>query len=697
MVRLLGFLGCLLVFGEWSSPPISTVFEPPRLPKDERLQMMADLDHPAPFNPQFKTRAEWEKRATEVRQQLLVALGLWPMLPRPAIEPIIHGRIERDAYTVEKVYFASMPGHYVSGSLYRPKGKSGKGPAILMPHGHHAQGRFNQASDGSVQGELKSGAEKTDASARFPLQARCAMLARMGCVVFHFDMVGYADSQAIPHRAGFNGVHAELLGQSAMGLQIWNCLRALDFLCALPDVDPQRIGVTGASGGGTQTFILCAIDDRPACAFPAVMVSMNMQGGCICENASHLRVGLNNVEIAALMAPKPLAMTGANDWTRDIETRGLPELKRIYALYDAADRVDAKYYSFPHNYNQVSAEMMYAWFNRHLHLGIQEPIQEAPFTPIPVKELSVYDDPHNPSHANAQQVSKTWETMSEQAWLEASKTPETYRALVGPALSVLLHTEWPSSGVTQAQKLGTASGEGFYVWKGTQLRTDRNVEIPLISLVPRGSRKAVVWLHSEGKASVWDATGKPIPPVRKLLDAGYSVIAPDVLMTGEYYLEGKASQLPWPKQVHHKDIPFIGFRYGYNRTLLAERVFDTITVLAHLKARKDVDQLCLIGQGTMGPVALLATSLAAGRVDRTVLDLQQFDFDQIQHLDDDRMLPGAWRFGGLLGFVPLIEKGKCWITGVRTTPAYVLAKSNRAIQLQKESATVNEMVDWVLR
>src|SRR5207247_6713041 len=100
-----------------------------------------------------------------------------------------------------------------------------------------------------------------------------------------------------------------------MGLQTYNSIRSLDFLLSLPDVDASRIGVTGASGGGTQTFILCAIDDRPAAAFPAVMVSTDMQGGCICENCSGLRVGLGNIDLAAVFAPKPLGMSAAKDWT----------------------------------------------------------------------------------------------------------------------------------------------------------------------------------------------------------------------------------------------------------------------------------------------------------------------------------------------------------------------------------------------
>src|SRR5204863_1251337 len=137
-------------------------------------------------------------------------------------------------------------------------------------------------------------------------------------------------------------VETELWQQSFMGLQTWNSIRSLDFLTSLPDVDPNRIGVTGASGGGTQTFILCAIDDRPAVAFPAVMVSTAMQGGCICENCSYLRVGTGNIELAAVFAPKPLGMSAANDWTKDIMTKGLPELKALYKLYGDEDNVMAK-------------------------------------------------------------------------------------------------------------------------------------------------------------------------------------------------------------------------------------------------------------------------------------------------------------------------------------------------------------------
>src|SRR5205823_2061428 len=204
-----------------------------------------------------------------------------------------------------------------------------------------------------------------------------------------------ADSTAIEHRKGFTDADAELRLQSFMGLQTWNSVRSLDFLLSLPEVDAKRVGVTGASGGGTQTFMLCAVDDRPTVAFPAVMVSTAMQGGCVCENCSYLRQGTGNIELAALFAPKPLAMSGAHDWTIDIETKGLPELRALYGLYGAEDKVMAKCFpQFEHNYNQVSRELMYGWFNKHLRLGQREPVAEQPFVPVPPRELSVFDAKH---------------------------------------------------------------------------------------------------------------------------------------------------------------------------------------------------------------------------------------------------------------------------------------------------------------
>ena len=312
------------------------------------------------------------------------------------LQPVIHGKIQRDGYTIEKVYFASLPGHYVSGNLYRPTGKTGKLPAILSPHGHWANGRFFEAGDKEAAKQMQQGGEKTPEGAKYPLQARCAQLARMGCVVFHYDMVGVADSQPIGHRQGFLDVQAELRLQNFMGLQTYNSIRALDFLLSLPDVDPQRIGVTGASRRRHPDLHPVRHRRTPRGRIPGRDgLGTAMQGGCICENCSYLRIGTGNIELAGLFAPKPLGMSAANDWTKDIETKGLPELKALYKLYGVPDNVMAKtHLEFGHNYNQVSREIMYNFFNKHLKLGQSEPVVERPFVPVPPKELSVFDETH---------------------------------------------------------------------------------------------------------------------------------------------------------------------------------------------------------------------------------------------------------------------------------------------------------------
>lgn len=355
---------------------------------DAKPGALRDKDNPADFSADFKSREAWEKRAALVRRQVQVSQGLSPLPQRTPLQPIITRNIDRDTYTIENVSIESTPGHRVFGNLYRPKNLKGRCPVVLHPHGHWDDGRLNWQTDEQVAEAVASGAEVDRNGARAPLQAFSATLAQIGCIVFHYDMIGYCDSTAIPHKKGFDNAQAILHLQSIMGLQTWNSIRCLDFVLSLPDADPSRVVVSGASGGGTQSIILTAIDGRITCSVPVVMISMNMQGGCVCENAPLLRIGTNNVELAALAAPRPLGGVGAKDWTHDFETRGLPELKHIYQLYDAEDRVEGKVFPYPHNFNHHSRCWCYEFLNRQLKLGAILPIQEQ-FEPVPPEELRV--------------------------------------------------------------------------------------------------------------------------------------------------------------------------------------------------------------------------------------------------------------------------------------------------------------------
>ena len=675
------------------------VFPEGKSPADSRLGVTRNLrDKYHPWSPPT-TLKQWKAEAGRVRRQLEVATGLWPAGPREPIKPVIHGRIDMGDYTIEKVYFASLPGHYVTGSLYRPKKARGRRPGILSPHGHWSQGRFYDAGAGSAASQLKQGAEKFVAAARFPLQARMVQLARMGCVVFHYDMVGYADSGALPHRSGFGDVAAVLRLQNLMGLQTFNSIRAVDFLESLPDVDKTKIAVTGASGGGTQTFMLCALDPRPRVAFPAVMISTGMQGGCVCENSCFLRPGINNITIAALFAPRPMALSGANDWTIDIETKGLPELKAVYGLYGKADLVHAKCYpQFGHNYNQVSREMMYSWMNKFLKLGLEEPIRERDFQPIAVRDLKVFDSEHPlPRDAmSLEQYRAAQVRMIEEQYAKllngAGKSLSRYRQVVGSAAGVLLagtpSTGYSSKGVGK----GTLPGGGTYE-TGTITRSGLGHAIPWTLLTPAKGAGAslVAWFDGGGKAALFDAQGRPLPAVRRLLDAGHTVLSADVYLTGELTPEGK----PVTAVATHGS--FVGYTYGYNLPPLTHRVRDVLTVVPAFSVKQSCAvkgermRVHLVGTGGAGTWVLLArAAMSRGKAARglTIADVGGFAFSKITRRDDPMLLPGALKYGGLGGLAALAAPSRLVVGGTAGIPEAELMPLKRIYDVAGGSLTL---------
>jgi dienelactone hydrolase len=707
MKRTLGTVPALLLLAALlpaAEPERTRVMKVGLLPDDHRLGRPRDIYdkyHPMKVP---ATKGEWEKRRKELREQVLVAAGLWPLPKKTPLKAVIHGKIERDGYTIEKVFFASLPGHYVSGNLYRPKGKSGKLPAVLTPHGHWQNERFYDAGEGPAREQMRKKAERTMESARFPFQGRSAQLARMGCVVFHYDMVGSADSKKIKHRTGFTDPDAELRLQSFLGLQTWNGIRALDFVLSLPDVDPKRVAVTGASGGGTQTFLLAAVDDRVAAAFPAVMVSTAMQGGCVCENASYLRQGTNNVELAALLAPKPLGMTGANDWTIDIEKKGLPELKTIYKFYGAEDRVMAKCFpQFEHNYNQVSREVMYTWFNKHLRLGQPEPVVEKDFVHVPPRELSVYDKEH-PLPSDAVTASGLREYLTEASdkqmaalWPGDEKKLKEFRRVVGTALRVMIHDRLPGRGevvVKEHGSFGPSKEVGYEFHKLTLGRKGQKEELPAVLVVPpdyKGS--VVVWIDPRGKRSLLEGD-RLAPAARAALKAKAAILAVDVFMTGEF---ADAD----PPRVNSQ---FAGFTFCYNRPLLAERVHDILTAVAYARGLKGTKAVHLAGFGKAGPWVVLARAAAGDAVARTATDLNGFRFDTIWATTDEMLLPGAVKYGGLGAFAALCAPGELFVHNMRGTgigqlsrAAYKAAGADAKLERSPNRVGADKVIAWLLR
>jgi dienelactone hydrolase len=674
-------------------------------PKDSRLTAK-DYEGYFPWTPP-PTKEAWEARRKRVREQVLVANGLWPLPEKTPLKPVIHGKIDREGYTVEKVFFASYPGHYVSGNLYRPKGKEGKFAGVLCPHGHWANGRFHDAGEKAARAEVDQGAEKTVEGGRYPLQARCAQLARMGCVVFHYDMVGYADSKQIGHRAGFTDPEGELRLQNFMGLQTWNSIRALDFLLGLPDVDPARVGVTGASGGGTQTFILCGIDDRPTAAFPAVMVSTGMQGGCICENAPYLRQNGGNIELAGLFAPKPLGMSGANDWTKEIETRGLPQLKQLYKLYGAEDKVMAKAYKqFGHNYNQVSRELMYNWFNKHLKLGHKEPVVEEPFVPVPPKELSVYDAQH-PLPKDAVNVHGLRRYLTEEAdkQLQALMPKDAgslkeFRRVLGTALRVMINDTLPAGDDVEVVRARTPAMKDGVEWAPVGLsRRGQGEAFRVLELKPADwNGTVVVWVHPDGLTGVQQG-GKLLPGAQDILKKKSAILVVEPFLTGPKSAEAEA-----PISKHEKKTGYAGYTTCYNRPVLANRVHDILTAVAYARGPMKAKQIHLAGFDRAGPWVVLARGLCGEAVARTAADLDRFRFERILSRTDDMMLSGALKYGGLPALSALCAPGELYLHNTSGTgtdrwlqAAYAAAGNPGRLQRLADRQPSETVAAWLLR
>ncbi|MFN0068737.1 MAG: acetylxylan esterase [Limisphaerales bacterium] len=652
------------------------VLPPGERPNDRRLEPLKDLDGYFPFQPPG-TREDWTPRAADVRRRILVSQGLWPMPTRTPLNPVIHGRRDLGEYTVEKVYFESMPGFFVTGNLYRPKHVTGKAPGILFAHGHWKDARLSILGDEELKEEIAGGQEKFEVGGRSRFQSMCVQLARMGCVVWQWDMLGDSDSQQLSRELvhgfakqrpemntaenwGLFSPAAEAHLQSAMGLQTWNAVRSLDFLLGLPEVDPARVAVTGASGGGTQSFILAAVDDRVKLSFPAVMVSTAMQGGCTCENASLLRVGTGNVEFAALFAPKPQGMTTANDWTKEMATKGFPDLQRLYALLGAPDHVMLhRGEQFPHNYNAVSRTAFYSWLNRHFKLGFREPVLERDYQRLSREELTVWDAQHPAPKA----ADPDFERRLLRGWHE--DTQRQLAAMDAGARRDFLRGAWRTVIGRGAEDAGEVvfnmtktelNGDFGWDWMGGLLINRPRDERPVVLwLMPKEStRPAVVWLSREGKAGLLDAQGKPRPEVARLLEAGHPVWGVDLFMQGEFLAPDQPPVTETRRVTNPREAA--AYTFGYNDTLFAQRVHDVLTVLAFVtKPQEDrtPSATLVAADGPMAAVAAAARAVSGPEVALTVLAPGDFRFGQVLDLRSPDFLPGAARYGDLPALLEL--------------------------------------------
>jgi dienelactone hydrolase len=613
------------------------------------------LTAPQPLT-RFHTRSEWLKRRAVLEEQVRRCLGLSPLPERLPLDSHTTGRIEHEDYTVERVYYQVLPQIYASGYLYvprphpaaagasqsnppapappnpNPNPQSPRFPAILNPHGHWDQGALHPV-----------------------VQARCIALAKQGYVAFCPDSTHMADLA---------------IGLCPIGLMTWNNMRALDYLQSLDCVEPERIGCTGASGGGQQTMYLAALDHRVKVPVPAVLVSyfrrilfVTEQTHCFCNHAPGIARATDEHEIAAMFAPRPTRFICATgDWTKDFPKEEFPDIRHIFNL--AGGDVDCVQFDKPHNYDQDSREQMYAWMNRYLKADTNTaPAKEPPLTPEDPQKLKALsgDVPGNLGlEAAAACYRQKFGFRAPE--LRGRSQWRTYRARLCSAARQLLGEDVPPVPLN-ARSRGSAQVQGL---KAEQwlLDTEPGVTVPGWLFVPlsqtcpaanpqmRGSRHkealrqvakktpAIVIAHPGGKAALLEERSSL---VRALLARGVVVLALDTRLRGELQRKWYWNTVIWGR-------PEEGMA-----------AHDLNCACAWLRSRGQVDpqRVFVAGLGATGRFALFAGALDAHWAGVAL--------DAVGPLYAEpgatNALPNVLRHGDLPQFASLIAPRLLWLNG----------------------------------
>jgi dienelactone hydrolase len=558
--------------------------------------------------PVFTTLEAWEARKALLRSQILTAAGFSPLPEKTPLNAQVYGKIAGKDYTIEKVLLEPMPGFYLGGSLYRPANGRAKHPGIVNPQGHWGYGRLENQP-------LFSG------------PALGISLARQGYVVFSYDMVGYTDTLQLPHRYG--NAEMRLWSFTPFAVQMWNAIRAVDFLVSLPDVDASDVGALGGSSGAGQSFMLASIDDRIQFTALVSMVSSFMQGGDICEGAPGLRIGTSNPEIAAFIAPKPmLLVAGTVDWTRNTLRDEFPAIQKLYKLYGKPENVEAVQVEAPHNFNLPSREAVYRFLDR-IHPGLSDAknLTEHDIAVPMVGELSSLWGRTLPADAvDLQGLYSAWKQRA------AAQTAEIAdNGFLRERMRRTLAVENPASvdAVVTGEKIAMTRGKG-----------DRLAGV----LLPGKGALAIVLDPGGAEAALKSDAAAQLRKQRR------AVLALDLFQTG-------AAQAPRDRDDHPAVPEDPGTGGGpkfliFNVTDDQARVQDVLTAIAYAaKTGKTVE---VYARGDAAVWAIFAAAASATPVALHVEDVPRLasEADYVQHFN----VPGILRAGGLAMAEKLAER-----------------------------------------
>ncbi|MBQ8577176.1 MAG: acetylxylan esterase [Clostridia bacterium] len=574
-------------------------------PDDKRFSVDRHTNTVFPIT-RFSSREEVERRREELRFSLRMAAGLYPWPEKTPLNTRFEDVGDYDGYSVKKIMFESRPGFWSTGNLYLPNPqKAEKMPAILNVIGHWDDQRLTRLD-----------------TADYP--AQLANFARMGFVCLVTDMIGMVDSRQISHEYGGEKEQEQWLS-NGLGVQLWNNIRALDVLCALPYVDADRIGMTGASGGGSQTLFLSLVDERIRAAAPINMISLCMQGGCRCENAPGLRRHTDNTEMCAMLAPRPLFLAGSTgDWTKYLETAELPGVLEAYRQYGAEDMVEHFYQDAPHQYNEKTRHKVYSFFARHL-LGVDPHWTEQEIVTGDLQDMTWFrGNGHAPGVEGDGEFFSAHKAERERSISALSK--EEKRKMLSWMADIGCMT-------THVIPLSREKTEE-YCTESFILTGENGETLPGIRLTPANwdGARVVLALGKDGTACLSD------PEIRKLLTDGCTVIAGDVFGTGELSVSRTVGGSAGDNR----------YFTAFNATDDMLRVSDTVRWIAYAgscaDAGADAPIVSLWADGA--PARAAACALALSR-DTNVRDALLED--AALTAEEDFFIPGLASLGGIEG------------------------------------------------
>lgn len=662
---LLAFAGMRLNAKGWVLVLIASVIATGQVPDlDSRNTEIRHTDRKYSL-PKY-SKSEWEDRSDFLRKRILFSSGLLPLPAKEPLNPLLGDVIEHADYSVASVLLETYPGYFLGGNLYRPVGRAGPHPAVVSPHGHWRFGRFENSEINSVP-------------------SRAINFARQGYVVFAYDMVGWNDTMQTPH--AFGGPVEDLWLFGPLGLQLWNSIRVVDYLAALPDVDSGRIGVTGASGGATQAFLLAAVDNRVGYSAPVNMVSFQMQGGSPCENAPLLRIDANNVEFSAAFAPKPqLLVAATGDWTVNVPTEEFPAVQAVYRLLDAESNVEFRQFDSPHNYHRDSREAVYGFFGKHiLGAGDEEAFSESSVRLDQLSSLlylwgrSLPDGAVGFEELVRQRIAAS-EADTLALGVRDANSLARAKSAFGERLSLALLAEVPSGNAVNFRTLGSdklllgRKGVGDRI-PGMYLNADSNKSRPTLVV------------DSSGMES---ASGSEI--VRELANRNSPVLLIDPFQTGS--------------AVADRDIGGAGRRaeqyyHVFNRSDDANRVQDILTAAAFLRETSEVEAINLVGRGRGGLWVLLAAALDPA-VRSVVADLDQFDATDDSQYVERLFIPGLRRAGDFRAVAALVTDARVLLHNSHAgfpagsfQAAFKAVGRGDSLAVEDNPASVKALVDWL--